>query len=188
MRSPNPRIHSRVYPRFAGLLALCLLLSATPAAALSWSRFDSEQGRFSVELPGHPQVNEKKSWFPVASFVSYVYRSQVRDGVFGLNHTDVPGTIMMLVGKKRIIEGTRKGLVKDVQGTEVSFRETRFLGKPAHELVYDMPAQSDGRPVRGRSMIFFRNKRLYVFSVELSEDHPEDDLSRFFDSVQIWGD
>jgi len=37
-------------------------------------------------------------------------------------------------------------------------------------------------------MIFFRDKRLYVFSVEVSEDHPEQDLTRFFESVNVWGD
>jgi hypothetical protein len=170
------------------MILACLLWSAAPASALSWQRYESEQGGFSVDLPGHPEINQKKSWFPAASFVSYVYRSWVEDGAFGLNHTDVPRAVLMLVGKPRIIQGTRKGLVEDVGGTEVSFRETRFLGRLAHELVYDMPPRNDMPPRRGRSMIFFRNKRLYVFSVEVTEDHPERDLNRFFDSVQILGD
>jgi hypothetical protein len=173
---------------FASALSIFLTSAAVPASSLEWKRFVSEQGGFSVEIPGTPEMKEKKTWFPMASFVSYAYRTWVSDGAFGMNHTDLPGAILMLVGKARIIQSTRKGLRKDVDATEVSFRETVFQDMPAHELVYDMPAQDDMPPRRGTATIFFHERRLFVFWVEVSAAHPEGNLTRFFDSVRIWSE
>jgi hypothetical protein len=169
-------------------VAWCIAISTSPAAALDWHRYESQDGDFSVELPGAPEIRQKKTWFPISSFVSEIYRTWIPRGAFGLNHTDLPGGVMMLAGKSKIIEATRTAMVEDADGTEVSFRETRFLDKPAHELVYDRPAREDVPPLRGTATIFFHDKRLYVFWVEVGEDHPKSDLVRFFDSIRVMDD
>jgi hypothetical protein len=191
----NAPIHSRLYLDSPGIRLLsviavgwCLATSAAPAIALDWHRYESQDGDFSVELPGSPEIRQKKTWFPISSFVSDIYRTWIPHGAFGLNHTDLPGGVMMLAGKSKIIQATRTALVEDVDGTEVSFRETRFLDKPAHELVYDRPAHDDVPPLRGTATIFFRDKRLYVFWVEVGKDHPKSDLVRFFNSIRVADD
>jgi hypothetical protein len=168
-------------------LALCgLLAAASPASALDdWQRFDSEGGRFSIDMPAVPRTQEKKTWFPMASFVSHVYTSLVGDDAFGVNHTDIPRVVLALAGEKKILESTRNGLLEDMNATEISFRETRVGSLPARELVYDIPPAGDRPPLRGTATILFVGRRLYVFWAEVSQSRSLADLQRYFASVQI---
>jgi hypothetical protein len=154
----------------------------------SWRTYDSKVGQFSVELPAEPVIEEKETWFPMASFVSYAYRATVGHDTFGMNHTDLPKALTWVVPNSRILESTRKGLREDVDATEISYEVVLFDNRPAHQLIYDMPPQ-DGKPrLRGTATIFFREQRLYVFWTEVTPSRPQRDLDRFFESVRIWKD
>jgi hypothetical protein len=175
-----------------GLLLACSILWASNAAAAqeadSWRPYESDAGGFSVELPAEPIVQEKKTWFPMASFISYAYRAIVGNDAFGMNHTDLPKAVTWIMPNSSILDSTRKGLLEDVNATEISYREVVFGNQPAHELIYDMPPQ-DGKPrLRGTATIFFREQRLYVFWAEVTPERPKADLERFFASVRIWQD
>lgn len=168
------------------LVVIGMLAAPWPAGALDdWKRFDSTGGRFSVEMPAVPRSQEKRTWFPMASFVSHVHTAFVGQDAFGVNHTDIPRMVYALAGEKKILESTRKGLLEDVNATEVSFSETSLGSLPARELVYDIPPQGDRPPLRGTATILFVGRRLYVFWAEVSQSRSLEDLQRYFGSVHL---
>lgn len=169
------------------LWAVFLLLALVSPAAASedWRRFDSEQGRFSVDFPTAPVEREKRRRFPIASFVSHVYTAVVGKDAFGVNHTDLPGLALFFASTSKILDSTRKGFLEDANASQVSFEETLLGDRKARELVYDIPAQNGRPPLRGRAAMFLEGKRLYVFWAEVTASRAERDLKRFFASAVI---
>jgi hypothetical protein len=170
-------------------LAACLvagLAHATPAPAIEdWRSFDSEIGRFRVDLPGTPGETQKERWFPVSNFVSRVYKVFVGEDIFGVNHTDIPGAALFFASEKKVFNSTRDGFLEDSNATEVSFTETDVVGRPGRELIYDIPAQGDQPALHGRALMCFEGNRLYVFYTEVTRSRAQADLDRFFDSIRI---
>ena len=170
------------------LIATGLVLTSVASAADDWRGFESEVGRFSVDLPGKPKQLKKERWFPISSFVSRVYKTYVGDDIFGVNHTDIPGAALFFAGKKKIFDSTRDGFLEESKATEVSFEKTDFVGRSGRELVYDIPAEGDHPPLRGLARMCFEGNRLYVFYAEVSESRASTDVERFFGSIQISGE
>jgi hypothetical protein len=179
------------FPRARSLFALaaCWLLanSGTAGALDDWQRFESGSGRFRIDMPAAPRTEAKKTWFPMASFVSHVYTALVGPDAFGVNHTDIPRMVFALAGEKKILEATRQGLLEDENATEVSFRESQFGALPARELVYDIPPKGDQPGLRGSAKILFVGRRLYVFWAEVSQGRSLEDLQRYFSSIELEG-
>lgn len=174
---------------FVALLIAAGLTLASPAvAADDWRAYETEVGRFKVDLPAEPKQLKKERWFPVSSFVSRVYKAYVGDDIFGVNHTDIPGAALFFAGKKKIFDSTRDGFLEESKAREVSFEKADFVGRPGRELVYDIPAQGGQPRLRGKARMCFEGNRLYVFYAEVDESRAQTDIDRFFDSIEISGD
>ncbi len=168
--------------------ALVVLAFAQPlAASEEWQAFDSEGGRFSVELPSPPAEQKKRRTFPIASFVSHVYTALVGKDAFGINHTDIPGFALIFASRSKILNSTRKGFLEDANASEISFEKVVLGDRTARELVYDIPAQDGRPPLRGRAAMFFEGRRLYVFWAEVTLSRAQRDLRRFFESIKVRG-
>jgi len=158
---------------------------SSPAGAFEWRSFTPDEGGFRLDLPALPSVEEIRKGVPMFTFRSTAYRADVGPDGFGVNHTDLPRTVALLVPRGRILEATRRGLIEEASAVEVAFRKIRFAGREARELIYDRPAQGDKPPLRGIARIFFQGSRLYIFWVEASQGLPAAVRERFFASVRV---
>jgi hypothetical protein len=170
------------------LIAATLALASPAMATDDWRAFETEVGRFKVDLPAEPKQLKKERWFPVSSFVSRVYKAYVGDDIFGVNHTDLPGAVLFFAGKKKVFNSTRDGFLEESKATQVSFEKADFVGRPGRKLVYDIPAQGRYPALRGLARMCFEGNRLYVFYAEVSESRAQTDIDRFFDSIEISDD
>lgn len=162
-----------------------LVLATSALADDDWRTFESKVGLFSVDMPGEPTEMMKERWFPMADFVSRVYKVFVGDDIFGVNHTDIPGAAMFFAGKKTVFNSTRDGFLEDSNATVVSFAESDLVGRPGRELIYDIPAQGDQPALRGRAIMCFEGNRLYVFYTEVTKSRAQADIDRFFETIRI---
>jgi len=62
---------------------------------------------------------------------------------------------------------------------------TRFAGRDARELLYDIPASDSSPPLRGTARMFFDQNRLYIVWTEVTERVPKHELDRYFGSLQL---
>lgn len=161
------------------------LLTHAAFALDGWQTFTPEDAAFRLEMPAEPSTERKERWFPVSDFVSVVYTARIGDDAFGLNHTDLPRVALWFASKGKIFQEAREGFIEDSNATEVSFDETEFDGRPARELVYDIPANDEAPPLRGRARMFFEKNRLYIIWAEVTETVTPKDLDRYFASLRV---
>ena len=169
--------------------AMLLVAFARPGPARAegdgWLEFRPPTGEFRVVMPNEPTAGRMESWFPISKFVSTVYTARVGDDAFGVNHTDMPRVALFFASRRRILESARKGFVEDARGTERSWEETEFDGRPARELRYDIPPLDGRAALRGRARMFFVGRRLYMFWAEVTERVTAEEMERFFASIRI---
>ncbi len=153
-----------------------------------WQPFVPPDSAFRVEMPAEPTTERKERWFPISDFVSTVYTARVGDDAFGLNHTDLPRVAMWVTSNAQIFDSARDGFIEDSNATEVSYDQSEAFGRPARELVYDIPAQA-GRPaLRGRARMFFVKNRLYIIWAEVTPAISGEEVDRYFASLRLGAD
>ena len=178
-------------PRVARLFLTIVAVScATRAQAAlpnleGWKLFRADDGAFEISMPIPPTTERKERWFPMADFVSTVHRAQVEDDLFGMNYTDLPRVALWFTSNNGIFEGARDGFIEDSNATEVSFEETEYAGHKARELVYDIPAMDGKPPLRGRAMMFFEGKRLYIVYAEVTQAVSPAQIDHYFGSLRL---
>lgn len=168
------------------LLTVCAGLAvADPDDLDTWRAYAPDGGAFRVDFPSEPTTQRKERWFPVSEFVSTVYRAEVADDTFGLNHTDLPRVALFFAPKSTIFSSARDGFIEDSNASEVSFEEVEYAGHKARELVYDIPASETKPALRGRARMFFEGKRLYIVWAEVTERISPADINRYFGSFEL---
>lgn len=175
-------------------LVLVAVLGAALSASLEaqaepprddWRRFESEVGRFAIDMPAEPAERQKKRWLPIGSVVSRVYTARVGDDAFGLNHTDVPSIAMKFTPRESVFQSAREGFLEDSHAHETAFEATLFAGRDAKLLRYAIAAQPERAPLVGTARLFFEERRLYIVWTEVTAGRAGADLERYFTSFAL---
>jgi hypothetical protein len=163
---------------------LALGLTATSfgkALAAPWRLLTSNEGNFSVLMPGKPafQVDSQKSF--VGDIATNLYNLQSKNGQYSASYSDLPGIAVDLGGEGTILGKAKKGLLKHDGGEEQSFTDSSVAGFPAKVLSYSLPAQGK----TGKAKFILVHKRLYVLSATQSAAGNPGNIDKFLESFQL---
>jgi len=161
-------------------------ITFTPMRATAGEPFAyrSEAGRFSVDLPAEsPSVHELTgSKFSITD--NNVLHTVFAEGAeFSIEIHDIPRIAELLLSSHYILDRSVAGMLEDIGAREVGSTEASFQGKPAREVVFEIPE----RAFTGRSLLVLAERRLYLVSVQHPRSiPPPGSIAPFFESFSFW--
>ena len=184
-KSPRNRSVKRTRLALALIATMAWMGTETSKAFDEPLRFVAEDESFSLDLPTEPVAHQRRTWFPIARFVTKIYTAQFDDEEFGINYTSLPRVIGWLSPKRTILNSARDGLLEDSNASLVAFQSFKTREGPARSMIFAIPAQ-DGRPaLMGHARMLVANRRLYILWTETTPSVSEEELQQFFGSFQI---
>src|SRR5437868_2201013 len=118
--------------RVIGLIAL-LLIVCLPAAAQNtgaWRTFSSQEGGFTVRMPGTP-MEEKSSREPSNDVShSHTFISSYNDAAYFVTYTDFQSDNLKNLDANAILKAGRDGGIRNVKGHLLNDREITLDGNP----------------------------------------------------------
>lgn len=96
-----------------------------------WKEFTSEEGGFSVHMPGEPTYNVQPA--PTAQGTVQIHMFLIEHGVmaYGVMYNDVLGEIMDV---QKFLDDRRDAAVKTVSGTMLAEKSISLEGHPGREI------------------------------------------------------
>ncbi|HTL90033.1 MAG TPA: hypothetical protein VL134_11580 [Leptolyngbya sp.] len=135
-----------------------------------WKRFTSQQGRFSIVLPGTPKERKEGG---LTLFELIRDDESVRYSVGFLDLPVAPGADKKI--QNEVYEGVRRGAAKD-QGELLSYRTIQLNGFPGREMNFKLP---DDMVAKWR--VYIVNKRAYFVSVTTTQQNQAQGLATSID-------
>lgn len=158
-------------------LAALLLAAALPALAADWKPYTSEAGRFTVTVPGNPNLDRKPLNTALGQVDLYQFLVTSEGGVFMVAYSDYP----MITGSgDEVLAGTASAMLSSMGGTTDEEQKISFNGYP-------------GRFVSGRSAqfsvvakVFWIRPRLYQLITIMPRNKPRpEEVNRFLNSFSV---
>lgn len=166
------------------LIVPCLFLAAfsAPTHAVdvdAWQRFTSEEGRFSIMMPGHPTMSLKRDETPVGEVISRIYTYENTTISLTAEYSDLPGVAVIFGGRKRIYSKSRDAFLEDAKGHEVASLDIRFGAYRGRELIYETATQY------GKARFILIGKRLYVLQAAMDKGvEDKSPIDRYFETFK----
>jgi hypothetical protein len=147
-----------------------------------WQEFNSEDGRFKVQLPGTPAQQSQS----MIGTTMHLFSVENPDLMYGIGYADMP---IPGLGKESAFQidqrlnGAVQGSVNNIKAKLTRQGSISLAGQyPGKEYEANLP---DGRGII-RSRIYFVNKRLYMLMVAGKADLVQSgDTNKFFGSFQL---
>lgn len=164
------------------LAALGMALQADEGPG--WARYESKEGRFSVEMLGNPIVETERR--QIATLSIPVVTTQSTDGrrAFTVSYVDYPEAIADRPPGV-ILDGLRKAV--STQGKVIKETDLTLDGYPGREIAFEQPALDDPA-----ATIFVRGRRFVVGNrIYLVESHDREpnlssaEVDRWLDSFRL---
>jgi hypothetical protein len=158
-----------------------LLLVTLGCGRLDWKKFESTEGRFSVDLPGAPKEDQQKIPTPAGVLEQRSYLVKGDTHAFGVMYADYPPNIVTPGATDTLLDGAVDGAAKGVGGTANTRRPVTVSGHPGR--AFETPT-NQGYDYDAR-MVLVKN-RLYqlVITSRPGVLKPED-KARFFESFNV---
>ena len=156
----------------------------TRAAAGEPFAYRSEAGRFSIDLPAEPPSVRELSGSRFSITDNNVLHTVFAEGAeFSIEIHDIPRIAKLLLSSRYILDRSVAGMLEDIGAREVDSAEASFQGKPAREVVFEIPE----RAFTGRSLLVLAERRLYLVSVQHPRSiPPPGSIAPFFESFSFW--
>jgi hypothetical protein len=173
----------------AGLVAVVLRAAHRgegPLAGLAagaWQTYTSDEGRYSVELPGRPKTRTETKPTPLGPIVvKFTYAEATPESVFMVNHCDLP--VARATDDPRAIfdDGCAEAMASS-QGKQQSSKDVTFEGFPGREVIFN--GTQRGRSFRCHTRLLLVGRRLYQTMWIGSGEEPAADVERFLASFKL---
>ena len=159
--------------------------TSTPAPAVAstpnpnaWAKFTSEEGRFSVFIPGIPKDQVQTTPSNIGPYTTHLFTLRNPRHVFLIGYVDYDPSFNF--NPQAELEANRDQFVKNLKATLVASRNVKVDGYSALEFT----AVTEERIFKSRVYIVGRRPYLIVLgSPKGVDDAPA--LSRFFNSFKI---
>lgn len=155
-----------------------------PEAAGHWSVFESEAGRFRVELPGEPRLERSERSTLLGAVTAEKYILRLGEVVVVVETHDIPRLAARIVPTRVILDQTRSGVLEDMRARMVTSSEITLQGYPARDFTYRVASRP---PQLERAIVVLVGSRIYLVT-GLAPESPGErpDLARFFGSFRFW--
>jgi hypothetical protein len=148
-----------------------------------FKEFRSDEGRFTVLMPGKPEAKNQVLETPVGKVAMVMYMAGSGKAGCAVAYADYPAQLINSTDPQKTLDGARNGAVKNVSGRLVSESNIDFHGLPARDVSIEIPGKAF---VTARFIL--ASPRFYelMFIAPTDKGH-EQDISKFFDSFAIDG-
>jgi hypothetical protein len=138
------------------VMAVFLFVGDAYCAKAKWQEFLSDDGNFSVMMPGHPSRQKNVDATRVGHIAENIYTWKSDDLTVTAEYSDLPGVAVFLGGHVAIYKRSRNAFLENVQGAEIAFDPITVEGYDGRELVYKTPM------LFGKVLFLLVHERLYV--------------------------
>lgn len=148
-----------------------------------FKEFRSDEGRFTVLMPGKPEIRNEAMDMPFGTVNTITYMAGSRKIGCAVAYTDYPALLIKTTDPQKLLDGARDGAIKDGNGRLISETSINFHGLPARDVLIEVP----GKAFTATRYIL-ASPRFYtlLFFAPENKGH-EQDISKFFDSFKIDG-
>ncbi len=161
------------------LLAFSAALSYSQSSQ-GWRTYTSEEGKFSVLLPGQPETGTRPVGVDWPTAAAHVINLQTPPAAYIIAYFDIRTVPSTADEVKRVLDETRDRLVKMYSLKLERESDKTGWGFPGREL---RMSDRQGKPFLSR--IALVRERVYHVSVALLKDDPRSaDVDRFFNSFR----
>ncbi len=126
------------------------------AADLEWQLVTSAKGRFTVVMPGDPQMYTEAKHTKIGTIGEEFYRYEGENLAFTVEYSDLPKVIDFFGGKHKVYKEVMKDLLNATNGEEVSLTETIVAGEKGKLFIYETPTRE------AKALMVLLEQRLYV--------------------------
>ena len=146
----------------------CIVSSANVnAGELEWKTFVSEDGRFSVSMPGEPKFTEKVEATIVGPIQENLY--SYRNGPIDLDaeYSDLPFLAALFGKRSRIYNDIVEEFLKRINGTEISIEAVELDAYRGKVLTYETSKRY------GKLWMLLISRRIYALNASVPKDYPD---------------
>lgn len=168
---------------------ICLMTAAVALSALAgctgadgWREFRSEQGGFSIMVPGRLEQQSQRTATAFGTIEAEVFLVDHGDVGYLISYADYPQALVDESPTDVILDGASLGAVSDSGGKLLTVTKISLGDHAGRELEISSP----GGEAMIRLRLFLVGNRLYQISVLARVDvDVTEETARFFDSFQL---
>jgi hypothetical protein len=164
------------------VLLLFLLLVLLACKGKSWNEFTSQEGGFSVLLPGQPKIERQTTETAVGPLAFTMHTVELSFGsvAYIASYNDYPPSLIAAGDKSAILDGVVEGAL----GSKANLKKTEPItvdGHPGREFTGTV---KDGYEYTSRAYLV--NNRLYQLNIVSTPGKvPAEDKRKYFDSFKL---
>ncbi len=171
-----------------GVLLLVLVVGALLAGCgggeAAWTEFKSEEGGFSILMPGTPTEETQTQETELGGIDVHMFTYEEDDVAYMIGYNVLPAAILEASPADPMLDGACDGQVSSVNGTEVSRQEITLGAYPGRDLEIRVD-NTDGITTL-HSRIFLVEDKLYqVMVVGRDGQSAAADTTKFLDSFKL---
>lgn len=145
--------------------------------------YTSDEGRFSVSMPGKPGKQTQNISTAVGSIAMHMFMVEKKNIAYMVAYSDYPNEVIEESNPEEFLDAAKKGAMQNIGGKITKEEHIAFGEDPGRELNFS----AKGGKGKGRVVIVLSGNRLYqVLAIGLNVQYPDQIVKKFIDSFEIW--
>ena len=107
-----------------------------------FKEFRSDEGRFTVLMPGKPEVQNEAMDMPFGTVNTITYMAGSRKIGCIVSYADYPALLIKSTDPQKLLDGAKDGTIKDGNGRLISETSIDFHGLPARDVLIEIPGKA----------------------------------------------
>jgi hypothetical protein len=171
-----------------GVLLLVLVVGALLAGCgggeAAWAEFKSEEGGFSILMPGKPTEETQTQATELGNIDVYSYTYEEEDVAYMVGYNLLPAAMLEASSSGPMLDGACDGQVSGVSGTEVSRQEIALGAYPGRDLEIRVE-NADGITTLHTRIYLVENKLYQILVVGREGQSTSPDTIKYLDSFKL---
>ena len=170
----------RVFP-------LIILSFAATSQSQEWHSVTSKSGKVTVSIPGPAEESVVKKKTLAGEILTYVKRHRTDSTIFDLSFTPVKKGVVRFIGKKKLFDNAKGGVLTGTMGREKTWEPITVDGVECMLMTYEIANPADGSTVAydGFALMVVLDDGLYVANAIVKKEKGMAEIRKFKDSVRI---
>jgi hypothetical protein len=145
--------------------------------------YTSDEGRFSVSMPGKPVKRIEKVSTPVGTIAMYEFLVEKPEIAYVVAYADYPNDAVQNSDPEKILDSAKKGAMQNIGGKITQEDDITYGEDPGRELHFS----AKGGLWSGQAVLLLSGNRLYqVLAIGSKLTYPEKIVQEYIDSFEIW--
>lgn len=162
------------------------LIFVSSCGGTSWKKFTSQEGNFSVWMPGTPKLTTEAIDTAAGKLNLYSHEVSAGNMFYIVAYIDYPEELIKQRNPYKMLEDGRDGAINNVQGKLLNEADVPYLGHPGKEITAE--ATREKVPYILKMKFFLIKNRLYQLGVVMYKDKEtatQSDVKKFYNSFSL---